>query len=166
MELQTGRQATMNMALADHVTHNIGLYGGYGPINLGYSMSLGKPPGEVDRKFSFDWLCPHYGAQFYYVGFGQKTVNITFDNVDDVNLDMDYPSTINLLRADAYYAFNKSRFSYPAAYKGKMIQKKSAGSVVASVKYQHTCITMNIEEERPEYALLRSGRLAVDQLSL
>lgn len=162
---QTTMDVTMSLILADHTTHNIGLYGGYGPINIGYSFSLGKDPGQRDRKFFLDWLSPHFGAQFYYASFGQKTMNVRFDRTD-ADVDMAYPSNIGIWRLEGYYAFNKNHFSYQAAYKGKMIQRKSAGSVVASAKYQHTDVFLSRDSGFVGLFLLNNGGYSIDQISL
>lgn len=156
---------TMSMVLADHTTHNLGLYVGYGPLNLGYSFSFGKEPGQVDRKLSLDWLSPYYGAQFYFASFGQRTLNISFDG-EEAYVDMAYPSNVNIWRLEGYYAFNKNHFSYQAAYKGKMIQRKSAGSVVTSAKYQHTDVFLSRDNAFVGTLLLGNGGYNVDQLSL
>lgn len=159
------KDVTMNMVLADHTAHNIGLYVGFGPLNVGYSYSLGKTPGQGDSKLSLDWLCPFYGVQFYYSSFGQRSANISFEGMG-ADTDLDYPSTINILRAEGYYAFNKNHFSYHAAYKGRMIQRKSAGSVVLSAKYQHTDVLLQRGNQFLDSFLLNTGSYAIDQFCL
>lgn len=46
---------TMKMKLMDRTSHNVGLYVGYGPVSLGYSLGIGQNK-NLKRVFSFDWV--------------------------------------------------------------------------------------------------------------
>jgi len=50
------------------------------------------------------------------------------------------PIRVNTVIADGYYIFNGKKFSYPAAYDQSVIQKHSAGSLIAGLMYNYTHI--------------------------
>ena len=62
---------TMKMKLMDRTSHNVGLYVGYGPVSLGYSLGIGQNK-KLNRVFSFDWVSSFYGVQFYYGRFFEQ----------------------------------------------------------------------------------------------
>ena len=50
------------------------------------------------------------------------------------------PIRVKTIIADGYYMFNSKKFSYAAAYKQRVIQKRSAGSLMAGLMYNYTRI--------------------------
>lgn len=128
----------MVITLVNHMSHSIGFHGGYGPINLGFSISLG-PKDKRNKTYSFNWIQSYYGAQFYYGRFSEQVSA----SVNSQALPKPSYSDVRFLRADAYYAFNRKKFSYKAAYKERLTQRKSAGSIMAAVKYMHSNIVLD-----------------------
>lgn len=51
-------------------------------------------------------------------------------------------TTASLWRVSGFYIFNHRKFSYPSAYTGKLVQKKSAGSFLVGAKYLHSNIRL------------------------
>ena len=137
----------IKMKLVDRTAHNVGLYVGYGPISLGYSLGIGVNK-KINRSFSFDWVSSFYGLQFYYGRFNGQ-IDATCYEEDNTSFKIPFksPADVMLIQLDGYYAFNRKKFSYQAAYKGKIIQRKSAGSIMAGVKYLHAGIMFDSEED-------------------
>ena len=52
---------------------------------------------------------------------------------------------------DAYYVFNAEKFSYPAAFSMMQVQKRSAGSAIASVSIRNSVTTFDPEVLKPGY---------------
>ena len=55
--------------------------------------------------------------------------------------------TVKTLNVNAYYAFNSSRFSYPAAFSQSYIQRKSAGSFLLAVSGQGQHANLSVRED-------------------
>ena len=134
-----------NLKLVDDVTHHIGFGGGYGPINLGYSFSVGNS-NKKDRHFSFNWNGTKFAVQFSYSKIHDTgSCSVEMDGYDPFFIQ-DINTTASLWRVGGFYIFNHKKFSYPSAYTGKMVQKKSAGSFLVGAKYLHGNIML--PEER------------------
>ena len=52
---------------------------------------------------------------------------------------------------DAYYVFNAEKYSYPAAFSMMQVQKRSAGSAIASVSVRNAVTTFDPEVLKPGY---------------
>lgn len=123
----------------------IGLWAGYRGYGVGYTMNVG---GDKGRTLTFGATGGAYGIN----------VRIhTFENSNpDINLDSDLlteedketwndvqltdPIRVRTIIADGYYLFNGKKFSYAAAYDQSVIQKRSAGSLMAGLMYNYTRI--------------------------
>ena len=58
-------QGTIHVNLVDNQTHHLGLQGGYGPLELGFSFAVNKKE-KPDRNLSFNWLSTSFSLQFYH----------------------------------------------------------------------------------------------------
>ena len=132
----------LNLNLVEDVTHHVGLGVGYGPISLGYSVAI-RRGNKRDRHFSFDWTGTRFAVQFNYSkihDLGKCTVSMAgWAEPDEIQ---GIETTASLWRVSGFYIFNHRKFSYPSAYTGKLVQKKSAGSFLVGAKYLHSNIRL------------------------
>ena len=132
---------TLTQTLQDRAAHHIGFNVGFGPVSLGYSHEVGRKEG-VSSGLSFAYQGTFWGASFRYSKFSsriQENMELTLPDNPDYDsassfLSLDPGEMVNLI-VDGYYAFNRHRFSYSAAYDGKTIQRKSTGSWIVGAKY-------------------------------
>lgn len=128
--------ANLNLSLIDDITNHVGFGGGYGPINLGFSFAVGHR-NKKDKHFSFDWADTRFAIQFSYSKIRDTgTCTIQMDGFEPASVS-DLTSTASLWRVGGFYIFNHKKFSYPSAYTGKLVQRKSAGSFLVGAKYLH-----------------------------
>lgn len=137
-----GNPGVLRASLLNRMSNHIGVNGGFGPLSIGYSFEVGKA-NKTNRTISFNWLSTGYGIQLYYGSLNESAISDIKFADDAVITFPDTPTLINTLRIDGYYAFNRKRFSYQAAFTGKMVQRKSAGSVIAGVKLHYCNIHMD-----------------------
>lgn len=149
--------------IIDRMSHQVGVTGGFGPLNLSYSFELVKKDSR-NRNINFDWLSSNFGIKFHY-GRIFENASSTVTREDEVILKYNgYPASANLLDLEGYYVFNSKRFGFPAAYKGKIIQRKSAGSVLVGAKFHHARVWM--ENSAMTFFLYGNNGFVSDQLSL
>lgn len=135
-------EATVRINMIRNQSNSIGLRAGYGPISLGYSVAVGKSK-KPDRHFSFDWITNAVGVQLYYIKLHDTAESfLEYPDSEPVVLPEE-PSLAHTWRVSGYYVFNHKKFSYPAAYRGKVIQRKSAGSIIAGAKFHHASLTLD-----------------------
>ena len=58
-------------------------------------------------------------------------------DLEEEDVELEDPIRVHTVIADAYYLFNGKRFSYAAAYDQSVIQKKSAGSIMAGAMFYY-----------------------------
>ena len=129
-----------------------GLWVGYRGYGLGYSWNIG---GDKGRIITFGATSGSYGVNLRIHTFenDEPEVNITgkyFDEEEspDEPIYMSdkggyillTPIHVRTLLLDGYYLFNGKKFSYSAAYDQSVIQKRSAGSIMAGFMYYHSHI--------------------------
>ena len=132
----------------DKAPASIGLYAGFGPFTIGYSRKLGQKE-KPGQSFSLNWMASYYGLEFSYTNMA-----------DDMVQPIQSSTEVRLLAVNGYFAFNCKRFSYSSAYKGKLIQKRSAGSVMLAAKYLYGNFLLVGMEEYPMYMMHRNEKKA------
>ena len=123
----------------------IGLWAGYRGYGLGYTLNVGGDKGSYltigatggafginVRIHSFDNSNPNFNLNSDLIPEEAK------DTWKEVLLTD--PIHVNTVIADGYYMFNGKKFSYAAAYDQSVIQKRSAGSLMAGLMYNYTHI--------------------------
>jgi hypothetical protein len=129
----------------------VGFWAGYRGYGFGYSWNVG---GDKGRILTFGATGGSYGVnlrihwfdndepEFFVKGTGLK--DITDDDVliyepfeFNDTLKLGSPIRTRALFLDGYYLFNK-KCSYAAAYDQSVIQKRSAGSLMAGAMYFHS----------------------------
>ena len=123
----------------------VGLWAGYRGYGFGYTVNVGGDKGSYltvgatggafginVRIHSFDNSNPDFNLNSSLLSEDQT------ESWNDVHLTD--PIRVKTIVADGYYMFNGKKFSYAAAYKQRVIQKRSAGSLMAGLMYNYTCI--------------------------
>jgi hypothetical protein len=81
--------------------------------------------------------------------------------------DIDDPIHVRSLFLDGYYFFNGKRFSYAAAYDQSLIQRRSAGSLVAGLMYFHSKMAYDDQSNWPLILLTNDeGRVTFTQANI
>ena len=120
----------------------VGLWVGYRGYGLGYTLNVG---GDKGSYLTFGATGGAYGVNVRIHTFrndhpdlelnSQLLPEESIGNTDE--LELSSPIKVRTVIADAYYLFNGKRFSYCAAYDQSVIQKRSAGSLMAGAMYYY-----------------------------
>ena len=123
----------------------VGLWAGYRGYGLGYTVNVG---GDKGSYLTFGATGGAYGINVRIHSF--KNSNPSFninssilsEEVSETWNDVELidPIRVKTVIADGYYMFNGKKFSYAAAYDQSVIQKRSAGSLMAGLMYNYTHI--------------------------
>ena len=135
----------VNPSLKTVPSRYAGLWVGYRGYGLGYTANVG---GDDGVYFTFGATGGAYGINVRIHSFesSKLKLNLESDFVPEENKDawrevqLPDPVHVNTLIADGYYLFNGKKFSYAAAYDQSVIQKRSAGSLMAGFMYCYTHI--------------------------
>ena len=122
-----------------------GFWAGYRGYGIGYTVNVG---GDKGSNLVFGATGGAYGVNVRIHSFDNSNPSINLNSEllteeeqktwDDVQL-ID-PIHVRTVIADGYYMFNGKKFSYAAAYDQSVIQKRSAGSLMAGLMYNYTRI--------------------------
>lgn len=159
-------KGTMKTGLQNHPYWKWGVSAGYGSIRLGYGFQLGKKQGDRSSYLTFGLNGSSYGARIQYYKIHQYPGGtLTLEGFPPVDLDSDYMGLMRNLILDAFYAFNRHKFVYNAAYGGRALQRRSAGSWLVSTKYLQG--DFSLDEDDPIWEQLKDlQRYATQQFSL
>ena len=123
----------------------VGFWAGYRGYGIGYTVNVG---GDKGSNLVFGATGGAYGINVRIHSFDNSNPSINLNSEllteeeqktwDDVQL-ID-PIHVRTVIADGYYMFNGKKFSYAAAYDQSVIQKRSAGSLMAGLMYNYTRI--------------------------
>ena len=158
----------------------LGVWAGYRGYGLGYSWNVG---GDKGRILTLGATGGCYGVNLRIHWFDNDepqvrtkgTALMEFDEAGNpVFAPMEYngmveigsPIKTRVLFLDGYYLFNK-RCSYAAAYDQSVIQKRSAGSLMAGAMYTHSS-TKYDENINADFILLMGdiGAIKSDQIGV
>lgn len=129
-----------------------GLWAGYRGYGLGYSWNIGGDKGHI---LTVGATGGSYGANLRIHWFDNDepnvyyTGNVLMDITDEGNriyypinysdnVELGSPIKTRALFFDGFYLFNGRKCSYAAAYDQSVIQKRSAGSLMAGAMYFHS----------------------------
>lgn len=127
-----------------NVASYAGVWVGYRGYGLGYSTSLGHDEGSL---FKFGFIGGRYGVNLRIRRFETNEPSVHMSGympdwqenyVSEFKLEN--PIRVRTLTLDGYYLFKRKRFSYSAAYDQTIIQKRSAGSLLAGAMYYHSSV--------------------------
>lgn len=126
------------------ITSYAGVWAGYRGYGVGYSTNVGG--GDKGSIFKLGATGGAYGVNLRIHRFETDEPEIHMSGYipdwydETLKFYMKSPMNVRLLTLDAYYLFNGKRFSYAAAYDQSVIQKRSAGSLMAGAMYYHSTI--------------------------
>lgn len=133
---------SMDLKSSPKFRQHIGI--GYRGVVLGFG--IGIPFKNSDKEFSFKVYANRAGGEITYGTI--ESLKGTM-NVGDLSFDMAPGDLLDrYLRVGAYYAFNWQRFSMPAAMSQSLIQRRSAGSPLASFAFRMVWNTYPNERRR------------------
>ena len=140
-----GVDYTTQPYLSTSPSQYVGLWAGYRGYGIGYTVNVG---GDKGSNLVFGATGGAYGINVRIHSFDNSNPSINLNSEllseeeqetwDDVQL-ID-PIHVRTVIADGYYMFNGKKFSYAAAYDQSVIQKRSAGSLMAGLMYNYTRI--------------------------
>ena len=120
----------------------VGLWAGYRGYGLGYTVNVG---GDKGSYLTFGAMGGAYGINVRIHSFENSSPN--FDLNSDIipedekdewgKVQLANPIKVRTVIADGYYLFNGKHCSYAAAYDQSVIQKRSAGSLMAGAMYYY-----------------------------
>lgn len=129
---------TVSYHLNGGMVKGFGLQAGYGNISLSLSK---KFRGEgTNSSYSVDYMSAGYALQVQYFSLSNP-VDYDFIEHDEpfppsypMGGQTENPGRLRALIVDTFYSFNRRSFVYSAAYKGNIIQRRSAGSWIFGTK--------------------------------
>ena len=118
---------------------------------LGISLSASLNPAKLMGKYrDYELNFNSYGKRFGFDIIYQNAKNFTgwhdHDGMERINLPADMLK-VKTLNVNAFYVFNSSRFSYPAAFSQSYIQRRSAGSFLLAASGQGQHASLDWEQE-------------------
>ena len=118
---------------------------------LGLSLSASLNPAKLMGKYrDYELNFNSYGKRFGFDVIYQDAKNFTgwhdHDGMERIKLPADMLK-VKTLNVNAFYVFNSSRFSYPAAFSQSYIQRRSAGSFLLAASGQGQHASLDWEQE-------------------
>jgi hypothetical protein len=140
-------KGTMTSSTDKGFTTSLGAWVGYRGYGFGWSKELSGGEGSTfslgatGGRFGINLRITRYRSnmpefEYSFTENGQKFKERYREEIED-------PIKIRSLFLDGYYLFNGKHFSYSAAYDQSLIQKRSAGSLMAGVMYNHTSVDIS-----------------------
>ena len=124
-------QSDLNLKIDPPFDRTIGLWAGYRGWGLGYSLALSD---NNATNFLFNFAGASFGFNVSYKNFEVGKLNAKLADTETTIYLSDAMKTRSLM-LDGYWIFNRKRFSLAAAYDQSIIQKRSAGSIIAGAMY-------------------------------
>lgn len=142
------QNGSLQIGLQDQAYRKIGLAAGYGSLRFGYGIQLGKKEGGRNRYYTFGVNSTSYGGQVRYFKIHPNPTGLLEYEGEELPIELlsDLPGELRSLTIDTFYAFNQKRFLFNAAYTGLHLQRRSAGSWIASAKYLQGDFSLDPED--------------------
>ena len=153
-------------------TQKIGIKVGYRGCGFGYMVNVG---GDKSRRLTFGATGNAYSLNVRFHSFENThpDLDMKSDLFDEEDMEemkkvvLIDPIKVNTILADGYFLFNSRKFSYAAAYKQSVIQKRSAGSLMAGAMFNYTNINYAADSNGDLIFLMHGlGRVKLWQGSL
>lgn len=153
-------------------TQKIGIKVGYRGCGFGYMINVG---GDKSRRLTFGATGNAYSLNVRFHSFENThpDLDMKSDLFDEEDMEemkkvvLIDPIKVNTILADGYFLFNSRKFSYAAAYKQSVIQKRSAGSLMAGAMFNYTNINYAADSNGDLIFLMHGlGRVKLWQGSL
>ena len=136
-----------------------GIWAGYSGYGLGYSWNVGGDKGSI---LTFGAMGGSYGInlrvhrfendepEVHYAGYFLDEIDAPIESATyqshHESEPLESPIKTHTLMLDGYYLFNGKHFSYSAAYDQSVIQRRSAGSLMAGAMYYYSHINYTADE--------------------
>lgn len=118
----------------------------YRGLTLGAALNPAHLAGKnKDYELNVNAYGNRMGADIIF-----QSANTFKGSIDTEHGQVNVPTGLvrmNMLRLNAYYAFNARRFSYPAAFSQSWIQLKSSGSIMAGLSFMGGNLRVRHSEE-------------------
>ena len=127
------------------LTTYAGFWAGYRGYGLGYTRNVGG--GEKGSLFKLGAVGSSYGVNFRIHKFETDEPEVKISGYmpewyeETLSFPLESPIRVRLTTLDAYYIFNSKRFSHTAAYDQSVIQRRSAGSLMAGALYYNSSMS-------------------------
>ena len=136
------------VVLAPQPSYKLGPYFGWRFIFLGYTIDLKHLKSEAREAFDFSLYAPQVGLDIFFRKSGKNYLinSVDYGNklIEKAMKSQNFSGFETSERGfNAYYIFNHSKFSYPAAYSQSTIQRRSAGSALAGISYSKHKLNMD-----------------------
>lgn len=137
---------SQSIHLAPESAFKVGPYFGWRWIFLGYTFDMGHPhKAGSTTEFNLSLYSSMLGADLVYI---KNTGDFKISRIDgfgDVNIGKPTFNAFNTYTAcvNAYYVFNHTRFSYPAAFAQSTVQRRSCGSWILGLRFDKQKITFD-----------------------
>jgi len=149
---------------------SLGVWAGY----RGYGFGLSKQLTGEGSTFSLGAMGGSFGINFRLSNYNSEMPSISYSfasageaDADEDNVPLDDPIRIRSLFLDGYYMFNGKHFSYAAAYDQSLIQRRSAGSLVAGLMYYQSNVSFEDNSSWPLVLLMKGmGKLKFTQANV
>jgi hypothetical protein len=128
---------------------------------LGFTLSAALNPAKLIGKYrDYELNFNSYGRRFGFDIIYQDAHNFTgwhdTEGMERIELPADILS-VKTLNLNAFYVFNRRRFSYPAAFSQSYIQKQSAGSFLLGLSGQWQYATVDAQQFESQYKAITIG---------
>lgn len=165
------REAWIRSETDNGFSTSMGAWVGYRGYGFGLSKEL---TGGEGSTLSFGAMGGSFGINLRINSYRSKKPDLRFyfEGVQDGEADMERanledPIRVRSLFLDGYYLFNGKHFSYAAAYDQSLIQRRSAGSLMAGVMYYHSSVAYDDNSNWPLLLAMRGvGKLKFSQASV
>ena len=144
--LSNGNVGNMEIKTSNGFGVAAGLWAGYRGYGFGWSKNL-KGAGST---ISFGAMGGSFGLNMRINSYRSDLpeMSISVDGAEasyheSGKEDLDDPIKVRSFFLDGYYMFNGKHFSYAAAYDQSLIQRRSAGSLMAGAMYFHSRVAFD-----------------------
>ena len=142
LDFGDGVKGTMTTVTEKGFTTSLGAWVGYRGYGFGWSKELSGGEGST---FSLGATGGRFGINFRITKYRSNMPEFSYSFTEHgenykerFHEEIDDPISVRSLFIDGYYLFNGKHFSYAAAYDQSLIQRRSAGSLMAGMMYNHT----------------------------
>ena len=146
--------------LSENFCRKIGLDVGYGNVGFGYGLEVGPRSAQMKQSFGLNVVGKSWGLHFNYYSISNPfTTGIAIGNEGDFDYWEDEWTTeenalLRNLSLDGYYVISNKRFAFPAAYKVGLVQRRTAGSWMVTMRYMQGSLYNSPEAAFDTYNLL------------
>jgi len=170
-EMESAEKLLYSAKTSNGFSTSLGAWVGYRGYGFGLSKEL---TGGEGTSLSFGAMGGSFGINLRITSYKSNTPEFeesyTYGGKTERETDkllLDDPIRIRSLFLDGYYMFNGKHFSYAAAYDQSLIQRKSAGSLMAGLMYYHTSISYDDNRNWPlVVAMADIGKIRLTQANI